>query len=86
MDDVLGNRVRRGSLCTENDCDRTLGKFALLDLKVFINDVQRVHLLTLIFMQTLNLNVENGIRIDIDILCVLQVYSQFPLLFVLDCQ
>ena len=49
-----------------------------------MNDIQCVHLLTLILMQTLYLNIEDGIGIQLHALLLLDIGYQFCLLGLLD--
>ena len=84
MDDVLCNGVGRRRLRAENHGDGALRQIALLDLLIFVNGVQRVHLLSLVLVETLDLDVKNRIFIDVHILRLLQVLFQVRLGFLLD--
>ena len=70
MDNVFCNDISRSSLGTKDDCDRTLWQFAFLDLKIFIDHIEGVHLLSLVFMQTLDLDVKDRIRVNGNVLCL----------------
>ena len=84
MDDVLCNGVGRCCLRAENHGDGALRQIALLDLFIFVNGVQRVHLLSLVLVETLDLDVKNRIFIDVHILRLLQVLFQVRLGFLFD--
>ena len=59
MDNILGNRIGRGRLSSENHGNGTLRQIALLDLQILINGVKRIHLLALVFVKTFYLYVKN---------------------------
>ena len=84
MDDILSNHIRRRSLCTEDKGQWSRRLPAALDLQIFVNDIQCIHLLTLILMQTLYLNIEDGIGIQLHALLLLDIGYQFCLLGLLD--
>ena len=63
MNDVLGNHISGRCLCTENHGNGRCGNFACFDFQILVNDIQGVHLLTLVFMQTLDLGIENAVGI-----------------------
>ena len=50
------------------------------------NDMQDIQQLSFVFMQTLHLNIKNGIRIDINPLCFLNILRQCNFVFLLDCR
>ena len=54
-----------------------------LDLVVQIHNVQNIHQLTFVLMQSLNLNIEDGVRIDFNSVMLLDVFCQtyFVLIF-----
>ena len=63
MNDILGNHISRCRLGAKNYGNGRCGNFASFDFQIFVNDVQCVHLLTLVFMQTLDLGIENAVGI-----------------------
>ena len=65
------------ALGAEDHGDRALGQVSFFDLFIFIDSVKGIHLLSLVLMETLDLNVKNRIRIDIHILGKLQIIPQF---------
>ena len=76
MDDVLGDDIGRSRLRAENHGDGALRQIALLDLLIFVNGVQGVHLLPLVLVEALDLDVENEVFIDVQILRLLQIALQ----------
>ena len=73
MDNILGNRIGRGRLSSENHGNGTLRQIALLDLQILINGVKRIHLLALVFVETLHLDIVNGSFANLDSLGALQI-------------
>ena len=57
---------------------------AALDLQIFVDDIQGIHLLALVLMQTLDLDIKDGIRIYGNTFVFLQICSQLLLLLMLD--
>ena len=84
MNDILSDHIRRCSLCTEDEGQRCRRLPAALDLQIFVNDIQCIHLLTLILMQTLYLNIEDGIGIQLHAFLLLDIGYQLSLLGLLD--
>ena len=84
MNDVLCDGIRRSCLSAEDHCDRPLREIALLDLKIFIDRVQRIHLLTLILMQTLYLYIKDRVHIQNEVLCLIQILRCFFLVVMTD--
>ena len=73
MDNILGNRIGRGSLRSENHGNGTLRQIALLNLQILINGVKCIHLLALVFVETLHLDIVNRIFVNLDSLGTLQI-------------
>ena len=71
MDDILCDNICRSSLCAEEYGDRCGRLFAGFDLKIFVDHIQCIHLLSLVLMETLNLDIEDRILIEIKALCLL---------------
>ena len=84
MNDILGNDIGRCRLCSEDHRDRLLRRVTLLDLKILIDRVKRVHLLPLILMQTLYLHIEDAVLTQGNPLRPLQIVNQIDLVHVLD--
>ena len=84
MDDVLCDHICRSCLCTKDEGQRCRRLLTALNLQIFVNDIQCVHLLTLILMQTLYLNIEDGIGIQLHAFLLLDIGYQFCLLGLLD--
>ncbi len=82
--DILCDGVGRSCLGAEDHCDRPLREIALLDLKIFIDRVQRIHLLTLILMQTLYLYIKDRVHIQNEVLCLIQILSRLFLVVMTD--
>ena len=81
MDNVLCNHVSRSSFCAEQHGNRLFRKLACLDLQILMDDIEGIHLLAFVFMQTFYLNVKNGIRVQFQSLGVLQIGNKLSLLF-----
>ena len=86
VDDVLGHDVGGSGLGPEQDGDGPLGGLAALDLQILVDNVQGVHLLPLVLVQALDLDVEDGFRVQGDALLPGKNIRQLPLLFRLDGQ
>jgi len=84
MNDVFRNRISRRCLCPEDHCKRSLRQVTFFNLFVFPDCIQCIHLLSLIFMQTFDLDIEYCIFINIHILRHLQIIFQFFLGISLD--
>ena len=59
MDDVLGDCVGRSCFTTKDDSDFTFWKVSFFDFQVFVDDIQSVHLLTFVFVETFDLSINN---------------------------
>ena len=86
MNDILGNHIGGSGFRPENRRDGSGRNLAGLDFQVLVNDVEGVQLLSLILMETLDLDIKNGIRADFQILRFFQVCAQSLLVFLLDFQ
>ena len=86
MDNILGNGVGRRGLGPENGRNTGGGTVSRLDLLVFADQVQGVKLLALVFVEPLDLDVENGVGVDFNPLGFLQVNGQVLLAGILDGQ
>ena len=64
MDDVLGDGVGGGRLAAKDDGDGVLRSVAVLDVEVLPDDVEREHLLALVLVNTLDLDVDDGVGGD----------------------
>lgn len=79
VNDILCNNVSRSCLCAENACDRCGRLLACLDLKILVDDIESVQLLTLVFVESLYLDIEDGIRAYLKSLCSLQICAKLLL-------
>ena len=61
MDDVLRDSVGRRRLAAKDDGDGVLRSVAVLDIEVLPDDVEREHLLTLVLVDALDLDVDDGV-------------------------
>ena len=84
VNDILGNHIGGSGFCPENRRNRSGRNLAGLDFQVLVNDTEGVQLLALILMETLDLDIKDGIRADFQILRFFQVCAQSFLVFLLD--
>ena len=61
MNDVLGDGVGWGRLAAKDDGDGVLRLIAVLDVEILPDDVEREHLLALVLVDTLDLNIDDGV-------------------------
>ena len=61
MDDVLRDGVGGGRLAAKDDGDGVLRLIAVLDVEILPDDVEREHLLALVLVDTLDLNIDDGV-------------------------
>ena len=64
MDDVLSDGIGRRCLAAKDDGDGVLRLIAVLDVEILPDDVEREHLLALVLVDTLDLNVDDGVGGD----------------------
>ena len=62
MNDVLGDGVGRGRLAAKDDGDGVLRLIAVLDVEILPDDVEREHLLAFVLVDTLDLNIDDGVE------------------------
>ena len=86
MNDILGNDICGSGFCSEHECHRTNRLLTGLDLQVLVNDIERIHLLTLIFMHPLGLQVKYGFGIQFHALMLFDIFDEFLLFGLLDLQ
>ena len=80
-------RDRSGSgLCTENSGDGAFRKLAGFDLQIFVDQVEHVQLLTFVLVQTFNLDIVDGVVVDLDALSGQDVVFQDFLVGLFDLQ
>ena len=84
MDDVLSDSVGRNCFTTKEDCDWTSRDVTSLDIKVFVDDIQSVHLLAFVLVKTFDLDIKDRVCIDFHTLVFFQVTSQFTFVVSLD--
>ena len=82
-DDLLGHPVTRSGLTTDHDGARH-DFLAVLQLDVQVNGMQDVQELTLVFVDTLDLHVEERVHVDIHALRCLEVLGEAFLVLLLD--
>ena len=87
LNDELRSVVACRRLCPENKSSGYhIQSGVHLQVVIQPNDMQDIQQLSFIFMQTLHLNIKNGIRIDINPLCFLDILRQCNFVFLLDCR
>ena len=87
LNDELRSVVACRRLCPENKgSGYHIQSGVHLQVVIQPNDMQDIQQLSFIFMQTLHLNIKNGIRIDINPLCFLDILRQCNFVFLLDCR
>lgn len=68
----------------QNNCHRCFRLVAGLDIQVFVDHIQCVHLLTLVLMETFYLYIKNRIFIHCDVFLFLKICCQLFLFPALD--
>ena len=68
VDDILCDHISRCSLSAENHGDRRFRFISCLNIQVFINCIQSVHLLAFVLMETFYLNIEDRVLVQIHVL------------------
>ena len=87
LNDGLRANVAWGGLGTEDEHARWhVQRWVFLDAVVEIQDVERVEKLALVLVQTLNLGIEDGVRVHRNTLAVLQPGGEVLLVLVLDVE
>ena len=84
MDDILCDHIRRSRLCTEDKADRPSRFLSFLNLQVFMDNVKRIHLLTLILMHTFDLDIKDALRIQFHTFRFFDICTEFQFLLLLD--
>ena len=64
MNNILGNYIGGRRFCPKDKGHRSDRFLTAFDFQILVDDIQCVHLLTFVFMQTFHLNIKNGIRIQ----------------------
>ena len=64
VDDVLSDGIGRRCLAAKDDGDGVLRSVTVLDVEVLPDDVEREHLLALVLVDTLDLNIDDGVGGD----------------------
>ena len=84
LDNAFCTVISGCGLCTENKCSGgEISEISVLDFIVKIQYRECVQKLTLVFVQTLDLNIKNGFRVDFNSLRFLDKVGKLPLLSVL---
>ena len=87
LNDGLRANVAWGGLGTEDEHARWhVQRWVFLDAVVEIQDVERVEKLALVLVQTLNLGIEDGVRVHRNTLAVFQPGGEVLLVLVLDVE
>ena len=86
MNDILCDDVSGSGLCTENSGDGAFRKLAGFDLQIFVDQVEHVQLLTFVLVQTFNLDIVDGVVVDLDALSGQDVVFQDFLVGLFDLQ
>ena len=86
VNDILRDHIRRCRLRAEEHRDRSARPVAVLDVQVAVDGPQKVELLPLVLVQTLDLNVVNGFRIHLVALIFLEPGGKLFLLRILAVQ
>ena len=84
MDDILGDYICRSSFGSKNHCNRCFRLITGFNIKIFINCIQTVHLLSLILMKPLDLNIKYRIGIYFNALNLVHIFCKSNLVFLLD--
>ena len=84
--DSLCDDVSGSGLCTENSGDGAFRKLAGFDLQIFVDQVEHVQLLTFVLVQTFNLDIVDGVVVDLDALSGQDVVFQDFLVGLFDLQ
>ena len=84
MDNILGKgvcRCRFGAKYGSNWCSRQMAGF---DLKISMDQVEQIELLAFVFMETFGLDREQAVRIDPDMLLLVQPFGKCDLIVFFD--
>ena len=85
LHEVLCHDIAGGGLCAEDECGgRHIGEPALLQFLIDVNDGKRIHELTLVFVHTLDLNVEHKAFRDLHALLFKDYFAEPVLELLLD--
>ena len=84
MNNIFCNHICRRCLGSKDHRNRC-GRFvARLDVQIFVDCIECIHLLTFILMQTFYLYINNGMFVDGQSLGLFHVFFEFQFLFHLD--
>ncbi len=84
VDDILRDHISRCSLGAEDKIQRSCRLFALLDLQILVDDIEGIHLLTLVLMHTLDLYIKNAVLSQFDLFLLGNISGQLLLSVLLD--
>ena len=84
VDDVLCNHISRRRFGSKDKCNRSCRLPAALNLQIFVDNIQRIHLLTLILMHSLDLDIKNSVGIQFYPFMLCDISHQLLLLFPLN--
>ena len=80
MYNILSYYISRSSLCTKDTGNRSFRFLACLNFQILVDNIKCIHLLTLVFMKSLNLYIKYWIRIKLHTLHFL--YILYKCLFI----
>ena len=77
MNDILGNNISWCSLGTKDKCKWSYRLLAALDLKILVDDIKSIHLLSLVLVKSLYLNIKDRFRVNLYTFMLLKVSCKF---------
>ena len=86
MNDILCDDIRRSGLGTEDDGNRSARNLAGFDFKIFMDDIKRIELLSLVLMKTFYLNVKDRVFVQVNVLRLCKVLYGSCFFAVLNCK
>ena len=84
VDDILGDRICRSCLCAEDHGNRSFRLVSCLDVHVFVDRIQGIHLLAFVLVKTFYLYVEDRILIHCQVLGLVEILLQCLFIVFLD--
>ena len=84
MNYILSNCICRCSLCPEYNCYRCFRNISVFNVKIFIYYIQRIHLLSFIFVKSLDLYIIYRIIINNNSLLIIKILCKCSLIILLN--
>ena len=84
VDNILGNGVGWCCFSTKENSQWAGRNVTSLDVQILVDDIEDIHLLTLVLMQTLDLYIKNRIWIDLHTLVFQDMSLQFSFVVLFD--